>query len=155
STEIRRVNEHRVDNQRSRGIVRVKMESNPIAVRLCVAARNLHAMAAGLLIDDGRLQANFSVAGLEDEIATNVHSNVPSAFKRQLDRIRVGAWSDEEVVLELLLVAVVNEVHSGIDALVFDFPVPGNLRVPVPASVADDVVALPWQFVFLRHARLR
>src|SRR6266480_4907263 len=123
------------------------MESNPIAVRLCVTARNLHAMAAGLLVDDWRFQADFAVARLEEKIAYGVNSNVPSALERQLDRSRVGTWRDEEVVFELLLIAVVNEVHSGIDLLVFDFPVPWNLHVPVPAIVADDVVALPWQFV--------
>src|SRR5206468_9923180 len=87
--------------------------------------------------------------------AADAYSNFPSAFERQLDRIRVGARSNEEVVFELLLIAVVDEVHSGIDVLVFDLPVPWNLRVPVLAIVADKVIALPGQFVFLGYARRR
>ena len=106
-------------------------------------------MAAGLLINDGRLQADVSVAGLEDEIAADIHSNVPGAFERHLDRIRVGAWSDDEVVFELLLIAVVDEVHSRIDVLVPDVPVSWHLSVPVSAIAADDVIALPGQFVVL------
>ena len=54
------------------------MESNPIAARFRVAARNLYAMAADLLVNDGRLQADFIVAGREEEIATDAYSNVPT-----------------------------------------------------------------------------
>lgn len=79
--------------------------------------------------------------------------NVLRALERQLDDVRVGTGSNDEVVFELLLIAVVDEVHSRIDVLVFDFPVAWNLSVPVSAIAADDVVALSGQFVVLRNAR--
>ena len=110
-------------------------------------------MAVGLLINDGRLQADFAVANSEEKIAADINANLLGAVERQLNQVRVSAGGDDEVIFELLLIPVVDEVHSRIDILVFDFPVPLNLRVPVPAIVADDVVALSRLFVVLRDVR--
>ena len=131
------------------------MECHPIAARFPVAARDLHAAPLGLLIDERRLEADFTVADVEQEIASIVYTNGLRALERELDDVRIRARRDDEVVFELLLIAVVDEVHSGIDVLVFDCPVAWNLRVPVSAIAADDVVALSGQFVVLRDARCR
>jgi hypothetical protein len=112
-------------------------------------------LAVGLLIDGGRLQAHFTVAGLEDQIAADIDANLLSTLERQLNDIRVRAGGDDEVVFELPLITVVDEVHPGINILVTHSPVLWNLSVPVPAIAADDVIALSRQFVVLRNLRCR
>ena len=49
--------------------------------------------------------------------------------------------SDGEVVLQLLLVAVVHQVDAGVDVLVLDLAVVGDVGVPLAGIVADEVVA--------------
>ena len=63
------------------------------------------------------------------------------AREGQLDRAGISAGSDHEIVLQLSLVAVVDQVDAAVDALVLDLAVVGDVGVPLAGVVADEVVA--------------
>src|SRR5262249_37313412 len=53
----------------------------------------------------------------------------------------IGAWRDDEVVLQLLLVgSVVDEIDPWVDILIQDARVVGDARVPLRGVVADEVI---------------
>ena len=60
----------------------------------------------------------------------------------EADHAGVGPGCDQEVVLELTLIAVVREVDAGIDVLIENPPVRRDIRTPPRRIVADEVVGL-------------
>src|SRR5205807_2460270 len=67
----------------------------------------------------------------------------------------IGSRSDDKVIFELLLVAVVDEIDAGVDILVRDLPVIGDTGVPLTRIVADKVVACASKLVLANGRRLR
>ena len=55
------------------------------------------------------------------------------------------AWRDDEVELELALIAVVDDVDAGVDVAIFDLRVAADTRAPQARIVADQVVREAWQ----------
>ena len=69
-----------------------------------------------------------------------IDSQIARTLVHQSDRVRVCSWGDNEVVFQVLLVAVEKQVHAGIDALVFHLRVGRDVGVPLFRVVADEVV---------------
>ena len=69
-------------------------------------------------------------------------------LETELDRPRIGAGADDEVVLQAaFLVAVEDEVDAGIGLLVSDLGVLGDVGSPLLRIVADEVVAPSRQWI--------
>ena len=57
---------------------------------------------------------NCTMLGFEDQIAVAIDAKFARAFDGEVDRIRIGAWSDHIVVLKLPLITVVDKIDAGI-----------------------------------------
>ena len=103
----------------------------------------------GGLIDVRCAEANVSVAGGEDEIAgiARIPRNDARGSAREAQRnlVWVGAGSDAEVVFELSLIAVINQVDTGINRLILDAGKLRNVTMPLGRIVANEVAALARQ----------
>ena len=69
------------------------------------------------------------------------------AFETQRDETRISAGSNDEVMFQLALVAVVHQIHTGIDGVIFHLGVRRHIRAPLLRVVADEVVGLARQLV--------
>src|ERR1700730_13426361 len=67
------------------------------------------------------------------------------------DPMRVRTWSHDEVVLQLSLVAVVNQVNTRINSYVLHLPVSRNIRPPLRGIVTDEVVTRASEFIHAGH----
>ncbi len=56
----------------------------------------------------------------EQQVAGVVEANTIGTIDAKLDDFRIRAGRDDEVVLQLLLIAVVDDVDAGIDIFVID-----------------------------------
>lgn len=124
-------------------IVGAEAEADFVRCELAKSARDTGGvvfLCAGLLIDVRRAEADIAVAGGEDEIARIEVS--AGSLEAQCDLIGIGAGSDVEVVFELLLIAVIDEINTRIDALVFNARVLWNAGAPFRWLVSDEVIAL-------------
>ena len=84
-----------------------------------------------LLVDDRSTLDDFVPGGVQDEIALLIERELICALKTQPDGGGISTGSNDEVVLQLLLVAVVNQVHTGIDLPVLHTAVAGNVGAPL------------------------
>src|SRR2546427_142869 len=78
------------------------------------------AAAVLLLVDDRPAQPQLAGRRGDDEIAPVVEPHAVGALEAERDRARVGARSDDEVVLELAVAAIEDEADARIDLGVAD-----------------------------------
>src|SRR6202035_5260553 len=72
----------------------------------------------------------------------NVFAAIGAASEGKSNDAGISAGTDDEVIFQLLLVPVVNQIHSWIDAGVTYFLIARHARVPLRRIIADKVVAL-------------
>ena len=103
---------------------------------------------------------------MQDEVSRVIDLDPVRADDAHGDGARIGARSDDEVVLEPAPRAVVGEIDAGVYVLVADPGVGGDVRVPGGRVVADEVVGLagkllrsaegqPWAGADKLHAQHR
>src|SRR5277367_572303 len=92
------------------------------------------------LVDARSFQAYFAAVAAENQVAV-VKLKLGCAIELQLRLSRICAGSKFEVILQMALVAVENQVDSGVDIRVVDGCELRNVRVPLLSIVADEVVA--------------
>src|SRR5262249_53880383 len=114
---------------------------------------NLLPNAVHFLVDEGLVFADVAPGGVQHQVATGVKVHRVGAREGKGDGTRVRARGYDEVVLQLLLVAVVDEVYSRIDLLVLDLGVGRHVRMPLGAVLAAQVVYLTGQFLPADHVR--
>lgn len=96
------------------------------------------------LIRQRRLFDDRRSVDLQDEIALGIQGHCLSTGDAQADRSWVSAGTDDEIVFQLLLItAVIREVHAGIDVLILDLAIGGDIGMPLPRIVADQIVCGP------------
>ena len=84
---------------------------------------------------------------VQHEVARGVDRRSLGALERQPVRRRVGTGLDDEVVLQLPLVAVVDDIDAGVDIQILNPTVVGDVGVPLRRVVAEEVVARAGLFV--------
>ena len=97
----------------------------------------------------------YSTGACSTTLAAAVCSTRCPAVERHLTRPPRGQRDDpgsapgatDEVVFQLPLVAVVDQVHAGVDVLVFHLSVVGMSVCPLARVVADEVVGRARQIV--------
>jgi hypothetical protein len=83
--------------------------------------------------------------GRDDEVSGRIDRELGRALECECDRPIIRAGRDDEIVLELLSVAVVHDVHARVDIAIFDLRIAANARPPFPRVIAEHVVRHPWQ----------
>ena len=103
--------------------------------------------AARFLVHRRLAQAHLATLNLNYQVALGIRLKLARAVHREPDSSRVGAGRDHEVMLQLPLVPVVDQVNARINATRSNFPVIGNVGVPLCGLVADKVVGLARQLL--------
>src|SRR5207245_3882467 len=105
------------------------------------------------LIDVRLLQADLCPACVHDEISLRVQVQSVGPFHPKPDPLRVRSGSNDEVKFELPLIAVIDQVHAGVDVPVLDLRVGWNVGAPLRRIVANKIVAPSAQFFNSSDAR--
>ena len=93
------------------------------------------------------VQPKFAVFNSEHKSALRVDGQFFGSSQIERDGTRIGARSNNEVMFQLLLVAVVEQIHAGVHFAIAQLGVRGNVCVPLPRIVAYDIVGLARQLV--------
>jgi hypothetical protein len=124
------------------------------------------ALRAGLaLVHEGLVKAYLPVADLGQKITIGSDPQPGSApaLRRpntalryiQYDPARVGSRSYHEIVFKLpALIAVVDQVHSRVNAEILHPGVIRHIRAPLIGVAADEVVTLARQLIRTRRGRI-
>src|SRR5262249_28341525 len=81
------------------------------------------------------------------QIAAAIHTYAARPLQLQPDQTRVRSWRHHEVIFEAPLVAVIDQVHAGVDLPVLDARVVGDVGAPGGGIVADEIVAATRQLL--------
>ena len=158
--EVGGVGEHRVDDERPAPVVRrdlncnVRREGHPLlrgmqrvpgARRIggqedIVSSHELFTPFLVLLVHERFFEIQVSAGDGESHVAIIGKPRIFGALEGELDLIRIRAGGHDEVVFQLALVPVVDQVNAGVNVLVLDLPVGGNVCVPLPGVIADEIV---------------
>src|SRR5207253_11027421 len=82
----------------------------------------------------------ISAVGGNDEIAIGADAHARRTVERERDQIGARSGRDDEVVLQLLLTAVIDDIDAAIHASVLDFTIAADTRHPAPAIAANQVI---------------
>ena len=119
ASKVSEVVEHGVNYDGPGVIVFAENELDPVAAQL-VVPRDRLSLAIDGLIDDGFAECERRTAGeREPQCAISGQFRV-SAGKFQRDLTGVGAWRNNEIVFELLSIAVILEIDTRINISVND-----------------------------------
>src|SRR6266849_8397299 len=91
---------------------------------------------------------------MHHELALGVYLQPLDPFEVEHDPLWVRPRCDDEVVLELALVAVVDKVDAGIDVAVLHLRVGRDVGPPLRRIVADEVIRLSGKLLKPADARL-
>src|SRR5690349_7915162 len=107
-----------------------------------VIPRDLKLRAIHILINTRLLKPYLALFRRKDEVSLRVEQQFFSASKTQRDGLRVRTGSYDEVIFQLVLVAVVSQIHAGIDIAILHPAKQWHVRTPFPRVVANEVVGL-------------
>ncbi len=142
AAEVRGVEQRGVDDERPAPVIGGHLEAHPTSALEHVATRDVPPDAVDLLIDDGLPLADRCSGRVQHEVTLRIDLQFVGAPKAEQDPLGIGARADDEVVLQLPLVAVVDKVDSGIDVLVLHLRIRRDIGPPLRGIVADEVVGL-------------
>src|SRR5208283_5936388 len=101
------------------------------------------ALAVRLLVDDRTLEMEFTAAGREHQVAVGVELNLGGALDGELYTAGIGSGRDGEVVLQLPVVAVIDQIDARVDTLIAHLRIGRNIPMPLRPIVPDKVVHHP------------
>ncbi len=120
--EKARVGQRGVDHQRPGVVVGTDGEADAAVLPKGESPRNGHFVVATVLIDDGCVVAELTPGHRQHQVAVVVDAQRLYVGESQVDDRRISARSNDEVVLQLPLVAVVADVDARVDRPVPDLP---------------------------------
>ena len=94
-----------------------------------------------LLIGHWFLELHRATCCFQHKIAGGVGRNLLCANEGEVNHFGIDARSDNEVVFQLPLIAVVKNVHSRINSAIVNPAKVGNIYPPTLWVIADEVVA--------------
>ena len=145
------VREHRIDDEGPAAIVRGQLEADPLGAFEDIAAFDLCPDAVDQLVNDGFVLAYVALCRMQHEVALRVDLEFLRAREAEHDLLRVRSGRDDEVVLELPLVAVIDEIDPAIDLAVMHLGIGRHIGAPSRRILADEVVRLAGEFVAPAH----
>ena len=128
-------------------VVRTEIEADAAIAEHGVAGINRPAPTIDLLKGNRAMLDDIALAGGDQQIAQGVELERPGTVDGQCNLARVSTGRDQQVVLELALVAVVHQVDARVDVGVLDAREVGHARAPLAGVIADQVVARVRLFV--------
>ncbi len=155
ATKVGGVREHRIDYEWQAAVVFGHFEADARLISAHIAAFDLVPDAVGFLVDHRPVLPHVSGGRMQHELALGIDLEIVRARKAKCDLIWIGARRDDEVVLELPLLAVVNEVDARVDTAVAHLRERRDVRAPMRRIVADEVVGLARQLVDAAHGGRR
>ncbi len=81
-------------------------------------AGDFTAYSVHFLIGQRLALARLASRGMQYKVSAGVYFDRPRSLEGQPDRCRISSRRDDEVIFELALIAVIDQVHALIDALV-------------------------------------
>ena len=140
AAEVSGISEHRVNHQCLRVIVLAQREANRVLRQHRELPDNRLAQAVLHLIDDRLLKRDFSICRGDRQVAIGVQFEFLRPRKLKPDGLRICPRRNDEVVLQLPLVAVIDQIDARVDGGVL-YPGKGwHAAVPFGRVVADEVV---------------
>ena len=119
-----------------------------------VAAPDLFPDAVDFLVNDGLALADRAGGRTEDEVPLGIHLKAVGALDSQDDPVGVPARAHDHVILELAVVAVIDEVDARVKVVVSHLGIRGHLCAPLGGIVANEVVRLAGELLLSPHACL-
>ena len=105
-----------------------------------IATRDLPPDAVHLLVDHWLPHADVPNGRAQHEVALVVHVEFVSPPEAKGDKTGIGPWAYDEVILQLTLVAVIDQVDPGVEGRILHLGVGGHVRPPLRGIIADEVV---------------
>src|SRR6267143_2069011 len=115
TAKVRGVGEHRVNDQRPGLVIGGHLKRYLVRAFHHVAASDFAPHPINVLMDDGFVLTYGTAGRVHHELALGVYLQPLDAFEVEHDPLWVRSGCDDEVILELALVAVVDNVDAGID----------------------------------------
>ena len=143
--QISRIAQDRIDYERKAPVIGAHLKADLPRTLKDIPARHLLLDTPDLLVEARPLEANFPAQLAHYQVALGVQFKIVPAFNTQTNGLWVCARRHHKVILELPLVAVINQIHAGVDVPVAYFCVSGNLCLPPSRIVSDQIVDETWQ----------
>src|SRR5262249_53589515 len=120
--EVGQIIDDRVDHQGAAAVVVSELDGDGIASDERVAGADFAAtfVRGAFLVDERPLLHDARVTGFDEQVAIGSDADARGALELHADGGGVGAGLHDEVKFELILVAVVDDIDAGVDALVAD-----------------------------------
>src|SRR5713226_9768971 len=118
-------------------VVRTNLESDLVLSGENITPCHWLPRAGNVLIDDRRRFAQLLSRKLQDKIAVSVDARLQFTIKAELNRMRISAGRNFEIVLELRLPAVIREADSRINFVVANPRVGWYVGAPLCRVVAQ------------------
>ena len=103
-----------------------------------IRALDWNLLVAIRLVNNGFLETGGPIFRVQQKVSVRIEGRI-GALDLPCDAAGVGAGRDNEVVLQLALVAIEDQVHAGIDLRVVYFAVCWNARAPFLRVVTDQI----------------
>ena len=145
AAKVTGIAQDRIDNERQPAIVGADVEAHRAATPDDVAAGDGAACAVVVLIDRGSTLHEISALRGNQEIAIRADAHPRRTVEGERDQIGARAGRDDEVVLELLLTAVIDDIDAAIHASVLDLTIAVDAGHPAPTIAANEVIRDPRQ----------
>src|SRR5205814_1015179 len=114
------------------------LKANAMRVLEHVAALELCPDAVNLLVGDWHSLTYDFPGCVQHELALCVDLQALRALEAEHDPIRIGSGRDHEVIFQLALVAVVDEIDTGIDRAIVDLGVGRDVGArSIPVSISS------------------
>ena len=131
AAQVRGVTQHGIDDQRPGPVVVLYPKRHLAVVEQTVPSADRLPPAVERLVNHGRALHDFSGAHTEDQVPIAAQRDLVRTLESQTYRVGRAARPDHEVVLQLALIAVIDEVRAWIDVTAVHFGVARHVRDPI------------------------
>ena len=128
-------------------IVSRHRETDPAIAADHIIARDFPALAVYFLIDQRLLQHDIAARHAHHQVAPRIDVQFARAANAQRDGLGICSRRHNEVIFQALLASVEEHVHAGINSVITHRSVRRNVRVPLGAIAADEVVRFSRQLL--------
>src|SRR6185312_15063381 len=138
--EIAGITQYWINNHCGPAIVTPQPEADFVVAIDHILARDGDKIGSFALIDPGLLLNHITSSGFQDQVAISVNAQAFCAGNLKLDLFWIGTGRNHEVIFQFMIVAVKNQIDSGIEAAIAHARINWNLRPPLirPAHKVID-----------------
>ena len=134
----------------------LRLLEHPLAPASRVDRRNRRLLPlSDLLVHDRRVLHQVAARSVDQQLPRVGHRERLGTLELEMDRRGIGVRVHYEVVLELLLIAVIDEVDAGQPLVILDARIVSDVVVPAGRIAANEVVGMTRQRDERRRALFR